>query len=231
MRARCGERLPHFTDQERAALRGSSDFFGLNHYMSELAQPEMWGADLELVHELWEHTIKGPSESNDSYIWGDMRVKLFQDAHARRTDMAWPIVPQGFRKILLWIQERYQPAGGILVTENGCGCTERDGNLQDTDRISYLWDYIAAMHDAIRQGADVRGYFAWTFLDNFEWQHGYDYRFGLVHVDFETQKRTPKASAHWYSAVARCNALMSPLALPTGQMPSNSQGMCFETVD
>merc|ERR550525_2248348 len=133
--------------------------------------------------------------------------------------MGWAIWPPGLEKLLLWIQRRYQPQGGIFVMENGCGSKDEplEQALHDADRISYLHDHVDAMRSAMRQGADVRGYFTWTLLDNFEWHDGYDYRFGLVHVDFETQKRTPKDSAHWYSAVAQSNTLVPPesLMMPT----------------
>lgn len=230
MRRRCGERLPQFTQQESEMLRGSSDFFGLNHYTTDLAEPELFGADLERMHDLWLHVVDHPTGKSDNYIWGDMLVKLSRDEGAPQTDMGWPIVPSGFTRILCWVQQQYHPSGGIVVTENGMGCKEPtlQGALQDKERIEYLHSYISAMHEAIRQGADVRGYFAWTLLDNFEWHDGYDYRFGIVHVDFETLQRTPKSSASWYSAVIRHNGL-APLQTPP---PSSLQtGMNFELVE
>ena len=78
-----------------------------------------------------------------------------------------------------------------------------DGAVHDEDRIGYLRDHLAAVHDAVEHGADVRGYFVWTLLDNFEWAWGYDKRFGIVHVDLETQERTLKDSALWYAQVIR----------------------------
>ncbi|MGH7444623.1 MAG: family 1 glycosylhydrolase, partial [Longimicrobiales bacterium] len=94
-------------------------------------------------------------------------------------------------------------------TENGAAFYDppraREGVIDDPLRIDYLRDHLLAVHDAIRQGADVRGYFAWSLLDNYEWSAGYAHRFGLVHVDFETQQRTPKASARFYADVIRNN--------------------------
>mmetsp|Transcript_19907 Transcript_19907/g.55989 ORF Transcript_19907/g.55989 Transcript_19907/m.55989 type:complete len:701 (-) Transcript_19907:39-2141(-) len=232
MRDRCGARLPTFSDAERALLRGSSDFFGVNHYMSDLAEPEMHGS-LREWHHLWPHIIGQETSSNDAYIWGDMLVKLSSDKGAATTDMGWPIVPHGLREVLLWVHQRYRPTGGIIVTENGCGCEEASpaGALRDSKRIEYFRGYLAEMHRAIQMGVDVRGYFAWTFLDNFEWQHGYDYRFGLVHVDFETQVRTPKASAHWFSAVVRQNTLEPSESPSEMHAPPELDAACFTVVD
>ena len=93
-----------------------------------------------------------------------------------------------------------------MVTENGCGGSDTpaaDGAVHDPHRIAYLTIYNAAMRDAMRQGADVRGYFLWSLLDNFEWGSGYGQRFGIVHVDFATLARTPKASFRWYADLIR----------------------------
>ena len=95
------------------------------------------------------------------------------------------------------------------VTENGLGAQDvlENGAVHDRDRIGYLRDHLAAVHEALAQGADVRGYYVWTLLDNFEWAWGYDKRFGLVHVDFADQCRTPKDSARWYADVIARNGL------------------------
>ena len=89
----------------------------------------------------------------------------------------------------------------LLLTENGCALADRvdaDGRLEDQGRIAYIDSHLRALRKAMDAGVDVRGYFVWSLLDNFEWAEGYRPRFGLVHVDFESQKRTPKASYHWY---------------------------------
>jgi beta-glucosidase len=94
----------------------------------------------------------------------------------------------------------------IYVTENGLGAEEQpdaSGAIIDTPRIDYLRDYVAAMRSAIADGADVRGYFVWSLLDNFEWGSGYATRFGLVHIDYPTLRRTPKASFRWYADLIR----------------------------
>lgn len=117
-----------------------------------------------------------------------------------RTAIGWPIVPAAFRDTLLEIHARYRLP--IYVLENGTASDDKpdgSGHVQDSGRIAYLQDYTGAMREAIEAGADVRGYFVWSLMDNFEWTAGYTQRFGLVYVDFTTQQRIPKASARWYA--------------------------------
>ena len=117
--------------------------------------------------------------------------------------------------VLLWFKEHYGPTP-IYITENGAAFydppTAIDGTVSDPLRIHYLREHILSVHRAIEQGADVRGYFVWSLLDNLEWSHGYTKRFGIVHVDFATLKRTLKESAKFYREVVRTNggALGSP---------------------
>ncbi len=97
----------------------------------------------------------------------------------------------------------------IYITENGCAYDDPvvDGRCADPRRIEYLDLHLRAVKDAIDEGVDVRGYYQWSLMDNFEWALGYDKRFGLVHVDFDTLERTPKDSAHWYREVIKRNGL------------------------
>ncbi|MGN9838953.1 GH1 family beta-glucosidase [Nonomuraea sp. H19] len=117
------------------------------------------------------------------------------------TAFGWPVVPDGLRELLTGLKARYATAlPPIYITENGCSqhdVVTADGRIEDQARIAYLEGHIAAMRRAMAEGVDVRGYFVWSLLDNFEWAEGYHQRFGLVHVDFETQRRTPKASYAW----------------------------------
>ena len=102
------------------------------------------------------------------------------------------------------------PGVPLHVTENGAAYPDvltPDGAVHDTDRIGYVDGHLRALHRAIADGADVRGYYLWSLLDNFEWGYGYSKRFGIVHVDYDTQERTPKDSAHWYADVIRRNGL------------------------
>jgi len=120
------------------------------------------------------------------------------------TGFGWPVVPDGLREIIASFRERYGKAlPPIYITESGCSYHDSagsDGAVHDSERIAYHDAHLRALQASIDEGADVRGYFVWSILDNFEWAAGYEQRFGLVHVDFETQKRTPKDSYYWYQA-------------------------------
>ena len=116
-----------------------------------------------------------------------------------RTMLDWPIEPDGLYETLAGLRETYPDVPPIFITENGCACPDRPGE-PDEARIAYLADHLAALRRTMADGVDVRGYFVWSLLDNFEWARGYEPRFGLVHVDYETQVRTPKASYHWLRA-------------------------------
>jgi beta-glucosidase len=127
------------------------------------------------------------------------------------TDMGWPITPAGLSGMLVrWHQEFGNRLPQIFITENGCAYPDgpdQNGKVDDQRRIAYLDKHLNALLDAIAQGVNIGGYFQWSLLDNFEWSLGYQKRFGIVHVDYNTQKRTPKESAHWYSEVIKANAL------------------------
>jgi beta-glucosidase len=114
--------------------------------------------------------------------------------------MGWEIRPRGLYEVLMRLHREYAPPP-LIVTESGAAFPDvrrADGTVDDADRIAYLGAYLDATRDAIAGGADVRGYFVWSLLDNFEWSEGYAKRFGLVHVDYATLARTPKASFFWY---------------------------------
>ncbi|MEE1828539.1 GH1 family beta-glucosidase [Streptomyces sp. BE20] len=119
-----------------------------------------------------------------------------------RTAFGWPVVPDGLRELLVGLRQRYGAAlPPITVTENGCSVTDEpglDGAIHDRSRIDFVSGHLDALAAAVTQGVDVRGYYAWSLIDNFEWAQGFEQRFGLVYVDFETQRRTPKASYGWY---------------------------------
>src|SRR5690606_21602767 len=107
-------------------------------------------------------------------------------------------------EVLAQVQRDY-PSIPIHITENGAAFDDVavDGTVDDQDRIDFIEGHLTVLADAIDAGVDVRGYFAWSLLDNFEWAEGYEKRFGIVHVDFDTLVRTPKASAHWFGDLAR----------------------------
>ena len=119
------------------------------------------------------------------------------------TDMGWEVYPQGITNLLLRLHRDYAAKGlpPLIITENGAAFADTmsaDGQVHDEPRVRYLQDHFAAVHEAMRQGVHVDGYFVWSLLDNFEWASGYEKRFGIVHVDYTTQQRTLKQSALWY---------------------------------
>jgi len=149
-----------------------TDFAGVNHYH----------------HHLVRH-VDGAGHL-------DARIT---DAEPAPTSLGWSIAPESLRSVV----ERAADISGlpVYVTENGAAYADEmgsDGTVDDTERIAYHEAYTSSITDAVADGVDIRGYFAWSLLDNFEWAEGYSQRFGLVHVDFDTQRRTPKASAYWY---------------------------------
>jgi beta-glucosidase len=122
-----------------------------------------------------------------------------------RTAMDWEIVPEGFTELLLSIARDY-PGLPMVVTENGSAfddVPDENGYVEDTDRTAYFTSHLNAVADAISSGADIRGYLAWSLLDNFEWAYGYAKRFGITRVDYKTQTRTPKASARYLKDLAQ----------------------------
>ena len=149
------------------------DWFGLNHYSPVYAKAD--------------ERACSASPGRDA------------PADVPKTKIGWQVDPAALRDTLVDLDRRYRLP--IYVLENGAGAVEkldRSGNLIDLERIGYLALYVAALRAAVAAGADVRGYFVWSLLDNFEWGAGYANRFGLVYVDYATQRRVPKASARWY---------------------------------
>jgi beta-glucosidase len=123
--------------------------------------------------------------------------------------MGWRVEPGAFTDLLLRVSKDY-PWVPLMITENGAAypdVVDVDGAIHDQERIAYLDAHLAAVLDAMAAGADVRGYLVWSLLDNFEWAWGYSKRFGIVHVDYDTQRRTMKDSADWYRSVITANAL------------------------
>ncbi len=128
--------------------------------------------------------------------------------NAIRTAMDWEVCPKGLEDILVRVAEDYSPRA-IYVTENGSAWRDEpdaDGYVDDKERTAYLDSHISACAAAAQRGAPIAGYFAWSLLDNFEWAYGYDKRFGLVRVDYETQRRTVKASGRWFAQFVRDNS-------------------------
>jgi beta-glucosidase len=134
---------------------------------------------------------------------------LEQGSGGPTTDIGWEIVPEGLTELLVRLSRDY-PGTPLMVTENGAALHDQlsaDGRVADPVRVAYLRDHFAAAHRAIAAGADLRGYFVWSFLDNLEWALGYRPRFGVVYVDYPTQRRIPKDSARLVRRVFTSNAV------------------------
>jgi beta-glucosidase len=135
------------------------------------------------------------------------------------TEMGWEVSPQGLYDILVRLHEDYAPPS-LMVTENGAAFSdvrEHDGTVNDTERVAYLQAHVDAVERAIAAGVPVDGYFVWSFLDNFEWAHGYSKRFGIVYVEYPTLERIPKSSFYWYrDLIATAAPTRPPVGAPTG---------------
>jgi beta-glucosidase len=126
------------------------------------------------------------------------------------TDLGWPVTPTGLYDLLDELRRRYPGLPPVLISENGCAYDdpiEPDGTIADVRRIEYLDSHLQQVLRALEDGIDIRGYLVWSILDNFEWAEGYSKRFGLVHVDYTTQRRTPRQSADWYRSLIRSRRL------------------------
>ena len=177
-------------------------------------QPKVLPGDMDIIHQPIDFLgINHYSSSKVSYShrggFLKFETKEIVALGMGHTTMDWGIYPQGLKKILLLIKEKYDnPA--IIITENGCAMPDqidKNGQINDKRRVSYLRHYLIAAYEAIQFGVNLKGYFLWSLMDNFEWSSGYSQRFGMVYVDYATQKRTPKQSAYWYQDVITQNGL------------------------
>lgn len=176
-----GSSWPRFPERELELIREPIDFLGINYYSRSVVRDDPSG-DLCGVSRVYQ-------------------------TEAEHTAMDWEVFPEGLESALLWVQRRY---GNIplYVTENGAAFEDpsaREGIVHDPRRVDYLRRHLIAASKARDKGVDLRGYFAWSLLDNFEWTHGYAKRFGIVGVDFATQRRFLKESARFYADVIRSN--------------------------
>ncbi len=174
-----GEHWVEPSDADRRLMATPGDFLGINYYSRRVVEYDATDVPARAGN------VRQPSTPH--------------------TAMGWEVYPHGLTEMLLWVNERYGDMP-LYVTENGAAFNDpppRDGHLNDTPRIAYLRDHFRAAHAAMRQGVDLRGYFVWSLLDNFEWTFGFSKRFGLVHVDFETQTRTIKESGRFFADVIR----------------------------
>jgi len=180
-----GPHQPKVQGGDAELIRQPIDFLGLNHYNTDLVAFDVHGGLNKA--RLTPYSASG---------WG-------------RTKMNWGIHPGGLKKEVLYIKEKYGNPP-LYITENGCAMPDEPDEMEfvaDWDRIRFIKGHLQALHEAIQAGADVRGYFVWSVFDNFEWERGYGPRFGLVRVNYETLKRTPKQSAYWFRDVIASNAI------------------------
>ncbi|MFF0832339.1 MULTISPECIES: GH1 family beta-glucosidase [unclassified Streptomyces] len=187
-------------DGDLRTIRTPLDALGLNYYTPVLVS----AADGRAAGPRADG--HGASEHSPWPAAGDV---LFHQTPGERTEMGWTIDPTGLHELIMRYS-REAPGLPLYITENGAAYDDKpdaDGRVHDPERIAYLHGHLAAVRRAIGDGADVRGYYLWSLLDNFEWAYGYDKRFGAVYVDYSTLERTPKSSARWYGEVARAGAL------------------------
>jgi beta-glucosidase len=188
-----GEAWPRWPADELALIHQPIDFVGINYYTRRVTRHD-----------------------RDHWL---LRAAATRQKQATYTETGWEVFPQGLIDTLVRVKERYGNPP-IYITENGAAFfdppTADGGRVQDPLRVAYLRDHIGALRSALERGVDLRGYFAWSLLDNFEWSHGYSKRFGIVHVDFATQRRTPKDSARFYAEIIATNGkiLGTPAASP-----------------
>ncbi len=182
--ARQGIELP-VQDGDLAAIAAPIDVLGVNYYTA--------------------HRFSGVDEAGNTHDERGLPVTRVVPWGRPATAMGWELVPEEFTALLVRLQRDY-PGVPFYITENGAAyadTADEHGFVEDTGRTGYYAQHVAAVAEAYRQGVDVRGYFAWSLLDNFEWAYGYDKRFGIVRVDYDTQARTPKRSALWYRDTIR----------------------------
>jgi beta-glucosidase len=176
-----GEAWPEWPAEDYALIKQPIDFLGVNYYTRNVTR-------------------------HDDNAWPLKAVPVKQ--HATYSETGWEVFPQGLTDTLTWVRDRYGNPP-VYITENGSAFYDppvaEGDKLDDPLRVDYLRKHLRAVHSAIAQGCDVRGYMAWSLLDNLEWSLGFSKRFGIVHVDFQTQKRTPKASGKLYSRIVATN--------------------------
>ena len=191
-------------DGDLDEMRGAVDWFGVNYYASQVVRHN--AHNTREVSAL--ATLADGHKAGGNTSWpGDEEIEFMPPA-GERTAMGWNIDPSAFHSHLMRIHR--DTGKPIYVTENGSAwvdVVDADGRVRDTDRVKYFESHLAAVKTAIDEGADVRGYMAWSLMDNFEWAQGYAKRFGIVHVDYKTQVRTWKDSAYWYRETIRNRAL------------------------
>ncbi|MBO0746350.1 MAG: family 1 glycosylhydrolase, partial [Candidatus Dormibacteraeota bacterium] len=187
-----------------------TDFLGINYYSPKnvIARQSLRDGVAPAGYA-YRAGQRGASAAQDRALSDDLGAADVWPLQYETTPMGWTIEPDAFHELLVWVHREYGPRP-LYVTENGMAVddyADPDGRVVDRRRIAYLDGHLRAARRAIADGADLRGYFVWSLLDNFEWALGYSKRFGIVYVDYPTQRRTPKASFDWYRQVIARNGL------------------------
>ncbi len=193
-----------------ADLRADLAPYGLSELVRD-GDLEIIGSPIDLlgVNYYRSYLVAGGGTPNGPSEWVGASDVEFLTTGKPRTDLGWEVEPDGLTELLVSLHEQY-PDLPLYITENGAAYPDQlgpDGAVRDADRVAFLDGHLRAAHAAVSRGVDLRGYFCWSLLDNLEWAEGYAKRFGLVHVDFETLRRTPKDSARWYAGVIERNGL------------------------
>lgn len=174
----------------------------INAQLPNSHQPGILPGDMDIISQQLDflginYYTRQVFQANDETLFEEV---ILPDVP--RTDIGWEINPQAFTRLLLSLHQKYD-LPPVYITENGAAMADKPDNNQvnDVDRIDYYQSHLQAVHEAIEQGVDIKGYFAWSLMDNFEWAEGYLKRFGIVYVDYDTQQRTVKASGLAYKAL------------------------------
>jgi beta-glucosidase len=201
LRAWFEDAWPTYPDADLAVISTPMDFIGIDYYCRSVIADDPDGAGTGGVAE--EIGAAGPIGDGLARM---LKVRVVPPV-GPFTDIGWEITPEGLYNVLIWLGERYDGMP-VYITEIGAAFDDEvldDGRVDDPGRCAYIRDHLLAAHRAIADGVDLRGCFIWSFTDTWEYNLGYDARFGLVLVDHETQKRTVKSSGEWYAGVARAN--------------------------
>ena len=194
--------LPEEARDDLPAISVPIDWYGMNYYNPTQVAAPLTAAERSAQGRNGSIPANEEALVDGHQLSADLPFRLVDIKGYPLTDFGWPVVPKAFTELLVGFRERYGEAlPPIYITENGCSAADApgaDGAVHDTRRISYTESHLSAVADAVAAGVDVRGYFHWSLMDNFEWAAGYSQRFGLVYIDYPTQKRIPKDSFAWY---------------------------------
>jgi beta-glucosidase len=173
-----GDAWPEWPADDMRTITQPFDFLGINYY------------------------TRSVTSHDDERL--PVRASGVHQAESVHTETGWEVHSPALTRVLLWVRERYGDMP-LYVTENGAAFYDPpvaiNGQVDDPSRVEYLRDHLRAVGEAMQQGVKLRGYFVWSLLDNFEWSHGYSMRFGIIHVNYETQERTIKSSGRYYAGV------------------------------